>query len=245
MHFFFSFFFFLALNLGVFGINFKMSEEESWEVNNSLLQEPTFKSSDGLRKAVSRGLELLFLERYEEALIDFNHVLAKLDAEDDLDSLFFGVALWGRLFCYAYANQEKEAFDNLELIRSYFVDGFCYSCNEQVDIVSFSSVHSSQCIILKIASFENPGEKISVNECKERVRGTANIMRLLVMKIPNRMIADAINLTITELEHVAAGCCERSHWTECLDPIVNCWIYLKKCMDKGVAIAPNLVGPKG
>ena len=149
----------------------------------------------------------------------------------------FGSALWGRLLCCAYNNQDQEAFLTLSLIRSHFIDSHCHYCRE----FAYSSEWNYK--ILKVADFANPNERISSAECKERVRGTASVMRLLAMKIPNRMLADAINFTISELEYAALQCCDRSHWTDCLSPIVDSWNYLKKCMDKGIAIAPNLATP--
>ncbi len=195
-----------------------------------------------LKKTVLTGLEFLFMEQYEDALDNFNHVLNALHSKGKLSEPLFGSALWGRLLCHAYSNQEQKAFNDLSLIRLWFIDSPCYFCKEFI-YANSSVSNDSNHRIFQIADFANPNEKISSAECKQRVKGTASVMRLLVMKIPNRMLADAIQFTISELEHAALQCCERSHWTECLDPVVDSWSYLKKCMDKGSAIAPNLATP--
>jgi hypothetical protein len=195
-----------------------------------------------LETFASRGLKFLFTGQFEDALINFNHILNALHDTHKLNKFLLSTALWGRLLCHAYANQEEEAYNDLLFIRSYFIDNVCYSYKESIYANSFSSDNSDY-KIFQIADFANPNEKISSVECRSRVRGTANVMRLLVTKIPNRALADAISFTITELEYAASQCCDRSHWTDCLSPIIDSWNYLKNCMDKGVAIAPNLASP--
>src|SRR5580700_6580713 len=142
----------------------------------------------------------------------------------------------------AHENQEEEAFNDLSFIRLYFIDNVCYHCTSSLYAYS-SSNENSDYKIFQIADFANPNEKISSAECKDRVRGTANLMRLLATKIPKRAIADAVSFTIAELEYAASQCCDRSHWTECLSPVIDSWHYLKNCMEKGVAVAPRLAGP--
>lgn len=95
-----------------------------------------------------------------------------------------------------------------------------------------------------IAKFSDPNEKLNSEKCKERVRGTAQLMRVLTLKLKNQTLSAAINLSISELEHAAYECCEKSHWTECLNPIIDAWNYLKDCMDKGVKYAPYLLLPR-
>jgi hypothetical protein len=65
----------------------------------------------------------------------------------------------------------------------------------------------------------------------------------LVLKIPNKTLAGAVAYAISELEHFSYGCCERSHWTECLGPVIDAWKYMKNCMDKGMKIAPKVISP--
>lgn len=188
-----------------------------------------------------RGLDFLFKGHFEEALVDFDVVLD----EDRLNETALGVALWGRLLCHAYTGQEEEAFNDLFYIRSYFIDNVCYPCFQ-----SFTSTHSSKSVsfeidhqIVQIADFANPNERLSPAACKDRVKSTANVMRLFTVKIPNRALAEAINFTILELENAACRCCDRTHWTECLTPIIDSWNYLRKSFEKGVSIAPHLAGP--
>lgn len=179
------------------------------------------------------GLKLLFLEQFDEALLHFNRILTSLHENCKLDEPLFGAALWGRLLCHAYSDLESETFNDLAMIRSHFIKRNCHPCFDR----------NSNYRISLTADYVNPNEKLSPADCKERVRGTANIMRILVAKVQNRVLANALNFTIAELEYAASQCCDRTHWTECLNPIVNSWKYLKNCLDKGAAISPNLASP--
>lgn len=186
-----------------------------------------------------RGVRYFFLGQFDLALDDFNHILTTLYTNKNMQSALFGAALWGRLLCHSYGNYEKEALEDLDFIRFHFL----FSKSNCLCFNSMGYANNYGYSFFSAAQFENPNEKITSEECKDRVRGTANIMRLIVLKIPNNAIAQAVNFTITELEYAAYRCCERAHWTECLGPIIDGWHYLKNCMDKGVAIAPYLVGP--
>jgi len=196
-----------------------------------------------LETFASRGFELLFMGEFEDALADFNHILDVLYDTHKLNETLFGAALWGRLLCHAYASQEEEAFNDLSFIRSYFIDNAFSPCNKSSIYANSLSNENFDYKIFQIADFANPNERISSAECKSRVRGTANLMRILATKIPSRILADAVNFTISELEYAACQCCDRAQWTECLSPIIDSWNYLKKCMEKGAAIAPNLASP--
>jgi hypothetical protein len=94
-----------------------------------------------------------------------------------------------------------------------------------------------------IAEFANPNERLSTEECKQRVKGTADIMRLLTAKIPNAKVVGAVNFAISQLEDAMNSCCYRERWTDCLSPIVDAYKYMKKCMDMGAAIAPKIIWP--
>lgn len=179
-----------------------------------------------------RGIAYLFMEKYELALEDFNHVLKASYAAGQMCKPVFGAALWGRLLSHAYANFEKETLEDINLVRSYFL---------QEDCLGLNTSNRDGYFVVRVAKFANPKERISPAECKERVRGTANVMRLIALKIPNVALAGAVEYTISEIEYAAYNCCDRAHWTDCLGPIVDAWHYLKNCMDKGVAIAPKLL----
>lgn len=188
----------------------------------------------------ARGFGSLLSGQFEDALADFNYVLYALRDINQPNEPMFGAALWGRLLCHAYADLEQDTLNDLSLIRAHFIGN---SCRTTLVHTRHYSVRNSGVSIFRIADFADPNERLSPDQCKERVRGTANVMRILAMKVPNRALAEAISFTITELEYAACRCCERNHWTECLGPIVDGWNYLRMCMDKGAAIAPNLVGP--
>ncbi|MBS0650843.1 MAG: hypothetical protein JSR93_06755 [Verrucomicrobia bacterium] len=95
--------------------------------------------------------------------------------------------------------------------------------------------------VFLIAEFANPDERISIEECRQRVKGTADIMRMLTARIPNASLIALVNLAISKIEDAMNSCCYKNHWTDCLAPIIDAYNYIKKCMDKGVAIAPNVI----
>ena len=94
-----------------------------------------------------------------------------------------------------------------------------------------------------VAEFANPNERLSTEECKQRVKGTADIMRLLTVRIPSPKLSGLVNLAISHLEDAMNSCCHRNRWTDCLSPILDAYNYMKKCMDKGAAIAPQIIWP--
>jgi len=94
-----------------------------------------------------------------------------------------------------------------------------------------------------IAQFANPNEKLSKEDCKDRVKCTADIMRLLTARIPSSRLAGAVNIAISRLEELAISCCYRSHWTDCMNPVIDAYNYIRKCMDKGASIAPKIIWP--
>jgi len=94
-----------------------------------------------------------------------------------------------------------------------------------------------------VAQFADPNERLSTEQCKDRVKGTADIMRLLSAKIPNASLVGLVNLAISRLEDAMKSCCYRERWVDCLSPIIDAYNYMKKCMDKGAAIAPRIIWP--
>ena len=214
------------------------SQDEKINEITKHIQESDQRSDLALFFFTERAIRFLGIGSYQKALDDFDHVLGSLFEKNNMGSPLFGSALWGRLLCHAYADNETESYRDLELIRSYFMSRTC--CDHERTILTHGG---NSFKILRIAQFADPNENVSSGECKSRVRGTASLMRVLVLKIPNNKLAATINLTISELERFANGCCEGAHWTECLSPVIDAWHYLKNCMDKGVAIAPRLVSP--
>ena len=193
----------------------------------------------------------LFVGEHDKALEGFNYVLECSQADSAADKKVIGAALWGRFFCHAYQGSESEAFEDLNLIYSFFVSNYhldspCSPPNE-LRYPDFSHEQRSAGIHLNnvqlVADLINPKQRISPADCKDRVLGTANLMRLLATKIPDSRLAAAAHFAISELERVCNSCCDKEHWTECLNPIVEAWQYVKRCLANGVKIAPHIIWP--
>ena len=157
-----------------------------------------------------------------------NKVLFSIEPEVDHNELLFSSALWVRMLCFAFLDLPKEAEEDICLLTSNYA-------NEQRDCDQFC--------IRQVADFADPNERLSPQQCQERVHSTALAMRALALKIPNKSLMGTVNLCISELENAALNCCQLEHWTKCLEPIIDAWQYLKNSMDKGVSIAPRILFP--
>jgi hypothetical protein len=190
-----------------------------------------------------RGIRYFCIGLLEYALDDFNHVLNVLYNRQKTTEPSLALALWGRMLCHAYQNREEETFRDLDLFQSQFLLK-CSPCMRSQPVLATLPASSSYgYYVHPISRFVNPNEKLSPERCKQRVKGTADVMRLLIVRIPNASLVGAIGFAISQLEDVLYDCCYRNHWTDCLNPITDAFEYMKRCMDKGVAIAPRIVFP--
>lgn len=184
-----------------------------------------------------RGLRYFLVGNFERAFKDLKTVVDSSLEDPEFDPSLLATALWGQLLCYAFTDAVNESFQILSMLKKRFQN----PCSEEYCLInSVPNFQNNTCLF---ADFANANERISPEECKERVRGTAQLMRALVLKVPNRSVAGAIQLSIAELENSAYSCCELEHWTKCLSPIVDAWEYLKNSMEKGVKIVPYLPYP--
>ncbi len=180
----------------------------------------------------ARGLRYFCAGLFEDALIDFNQVLNAIDYTEKTEEPFLALALWGRLLCHSHLDQEAEAFEDLELFHSYFLND-CLPCIDSEKInTNFPFFYPSSIIqgykpqnassiskksssyplvntrnknlnysnyVHLVAEFANPNERLSTENCKNRVKGTADIMRLFTAKLPSSKLAVAINIAISRL----------------------------------------------
>ncbi len=219
----------------------------------------------------ARGVRYFCVGMFEHALEDFKHVMTVSLGDKELQDSILALALWGSLFCHAFQNQDQEAFQDLDLFKTYFLpDCPCGSsktvltnspsCKENrlnfqdtsisyasssshYDISTDTANHANGYYFRSIANFANPNERLTVHECRDRVETTAKLMRILALKIPNAALAATTNIVIGQLEDFFSACCYRNHWTECLSPVIDAYQYMKRCMDRGVSIAPKLIFP--
>lgn len=233
------------------GIEKKIKEpwEKIEDLSNDISQVQYSDKSHVIDLHAERGMIYLFLTEYDKALIDFNYVLEFLQDSNQTENHLFGEILWGRFFCYACNDFENEALEALSLIHSYFFQNhYCCNLNNQISenvILCKTGISSSDplSIILPIAQFANPKEKISPAECKERVLGTANSMRHLAEKIKKEKIAKKAIDAISKLEEDSMRCCEREHWTICLGPMIDVWHYMQNCKRNGIDIDSSVIWP--
>jgi len=187
-----------------------------------------------------RGLFFFLSQEYDKAIEDFENVAERFENNAIEDCSLYASALWGRFLTYAFTNDINKSLSDLFLIRKLFIDSSCnFKKGNSSCIVKFDNNFSAE----KIADFADPNDRLTPEQCKERVRGTAIAMRALCLKIPNSTLRFATEISIGELEQKAYTCCDKEHWTECLSPIVDAWNYLKESMDKGVRYAPYVLFP--
>lgn len=190
-----------------------------------------------LTSLIDSGWENFFLGKYDSALEFFDRII--ISSSEKNPAKMIAAALWGKLFCHAYLNEEEKAYADLFQINCIL--------NKIPETSRCGSYHfhqrSERWDQGIFAQFADPNEKVSVHECRSRVKATADLMKIIAMKIPNQSLSKLIAFCISEVEYMAYNCCDRTHWTECLNPIVDAWLYMKDCMDKGVAIAPKVIHP--
>lgn len=150
------------------------------DLNNPLLQ---------LALYAERGIKYFLLENYQLAIEDFEYILNRLCEGKISEHALFGTALWGRLFCHAYLGQDEIALDDLVLFNDYFRKKYL-SCECCFNDPRYSSAIANYFCAQTVVQFANPDQKISAQECRDRVEGTAALMRILAMKIPNPNLAN-------------------------------------------------------
>lgn len=189
---------------------------------------------------IHRGNLFLLSHKYDLAIKDFKLVALNACCKIPSNSPEVASALWGTFLAHAFSDDYEKSFISLFAIRDTFLNGNCH-CKED----NFScAIQKTESLHWKfIAEFADPNEKLTPEQCKQRVKATALAMKALCLKIPDTKIRFAAEITIDELAAAAYSCCEREHWTECLSPIVDAWKYLKDSMDKGVKYAPYVLFP--
>jgi hypothetical protein len=196
-----------------------------------------------------RGIIYLFTGQLENAVNDFNHVIENLTSDLPLEKKILGTALWGRMLCHAFSSQLNNTCNDSSLISSLFDKCTCHESREKNLFIPANC--NDHLMILPIAKFAYPEEKISKWECHDRTDRIAGKMRSLAELIPLYVVRQAVLWTIDRQSQKAHKCCENgNHWTECLGPIAdvwkkleNTWDELVDLFDKGINIDLFLTSP--
>lgn len=118
----------------------------------------------------------------------------------------------------ANLNLLKEFYCAVEEMQKEFAFNCCPSCRKIDDHEHFIELTaSSSC------RPEGP-DKISVQECLDRVHGTANRMYDLIAFAPKVEVQFLLRNIVKELACQAADCCMAGGlWKACLGPLLNKW----------------------
>jgi hypothetical protein len=178
-----------------------------------------------------QGIVYFFIGKLENAINDFNHVIENSTTHLPLGKNLLGTALWGRMLCHAFGNQLNNAYNDSAMISSLFNECICCE-NREKDL--FIPAHcDDNFIILPIAKFAYPEEKISEWECHDRTNRITDKMRSLAELVPVYVVRQAVLWTIDKQSKKAHKCCENGkHWTECLGPIADVWKKLENTWDE-------------
>ena len=177
------------------------------------------------------GISHFFRENFLGALGNFDYILETKISMDDSENLLVGAALWGRMLCHARLDMENELDQDLQMLEVYFYRVFqrdqqCQSCRSEFNISKVA--HYSDFITQTKIEFANPDEYISAAECRDRVTGSANQLRLFISPLIKSTAKRAIFLKfIDALEDQGYYCCrDGTFWTTCVTPIfekLNKW----------------------
>ncbi len=222
-----------------------------WEKIEGLSLEisSTADSLNALPLVKKRGILYFSIGEMDLALEDFNQILNVLLIHQKNDRQLIGTALWGRLLCHAFSGFSQEAYDDIHKVELFFVANADCKNQDLEDREVALGAGSLEGLILPVAKFAHPNEKISSEECRSRVYRTAQAMRTIILKVPNVFVQCSVTYLIDELSQVGLSCCKNpSNWTSCLEPIVDAWHNLQDLweqladlLSKGIAINPHIL----
>jgi hypothetical protein len=197
-----------------------------------------------------RGIASLLSGEYELGLDDFNFVIDQCSSQENSENVFLGTALWGRLFCHAFGNEEQNAYLDSLTIKQLFLGCTC-SENQLENHLEIANSSDRNLIYLPIAKFAYPEENVTEWECHDRTKRIMGKMCSLSELIPYFLIRKIVIELIDELANKAHKCCNSGkHWTVCLGPIADAWLKLEDTWDqlndlflKGINIKKLLTAP--
>ncbi len=190
-------------------------------------------------ECVDRGIDLYFLEDFEEAVKIFDFVAQEYPSQC-VSEVAYGSALWGLLFCHAALSHEDLVYSYMNLIHDFFIK--TRSCcgrhismqqlygNQRVQILRSRNYQDGEWFDRNPgerapdpeAKFADPNEKnVSVQDCIDRVNGTAKAIKYGICHIKNRQAIFILNEFIDNIARSCINCCVRGGiWTACVGPIV-------------------------
>ena len=229
-------FFFFTLCGGVFACDAKFSIEILNEIDQAIQKEtqqinkidPYCNSTNDVTLELynERGISYFAKREYKLALADFDHILETKSSINQMRDLVVGTALWGRALCHACLDMDENTYEDFDMLESYFRDIFQTDCacdSEKKDPVSRAVSRKGFHARTMEVKFANPNEKISIEECNDRIRGCAKKLRLfigpLIKDVAKRTIFFAF---INALEDQGLYCCRHgTFWTSCVTPILE------------------------
>lgn len=171
------------------------------------------------------GISLFFKGDYQVALNNFDYILKKKIHEKE--NLLIGAALWGKALCHACLDMTEEMLQDFQMLELYFKHLFQFDCPSKRHRRIFASSNSVPSFSNLISStkieFAYPNEKISVAECRDRVRGSAEKLRLFIGPLIRDTAKRILFIKfIDALEEEGVFCCrDGSIWTTCVSPILE------------------------
>jgi hypothetical protein len=174
-----------------------------------------------------RGISNFAVGSYKAALRDFNRILEEAFSFGYKREGIVGAALWGRALCHACLESDAEMIEDIEMLDRYLdelCNGDCQSCFGVIEREpEYSPLSPYQASVTLVAKYVNPNEKLSIAECRERVTGTANALRLFIGPLIKDASKRGLFLSFIQgLEDKGLYCCrEGSIWTTCINPLIE------------------------
>ena len=172
------------------------------------------------------GISHFFRGNFELALGNFAYILEATFSRNDKENVLIGAALWGRALCHACLDMENEMDQDLDMLKIYFENVFQdnQTCKSYKSFRIATKVPSySDFIIQTKVEFAYPDEYISAAECRRRVIGSADKLKLFVAPLIKSTSKRVIFMQFIEaLQEQGIYCCrDGTFWTTCVTPILE------------------------
>jgi len=191
------------------------------------------------------GIDLFVSAHYKEALEKFKNVLGDYQ-KYEVTELELGTALLGKTFCDAALENMNDLYEDVAAVEYFFLD--YHGCNHAKNTVTHRSESIKYVPYIQVVNnnrkwfnrppgqiaadvgvqLADPDEKITIQDCVERVKGTATVLKAAVACLKRGEVAWILNTMISKIENACINCCNNGNfWTACVSPMLarlNKWV---------------------
>ncbi len=190
------------------------SPEEVIAYEESRVQDSELEGMDLADAYIDLGESYLLCGHYEKALYNLG-VGAELARDCQLERTF-PRAFLGLAITYANMGLMEEFYAAVKVMQAELETGYCLDCQKARD--------SAYRIELTYSSEILGPDKISIQDCIDRVQGTADSANELISFVRRPEVQFILRGVIRDLRDRALHCCRAGGlWKACLQPLTNKW----------------------